>query len=73
MANFNECDQEIRWEGERTVFVNRSKVENHYKALYIDDLKLEIEDFVLVRNDDSVDPEDTSNCYVGQIKTLFHR
>ncbi|GIY77466.1 origin recognition complex subunit 1 [Caerostris darwini] len=73
MANFNECDQEIRWEGERTVFVNRSKIENHYKVLYIDDLKLEIEDFVLVRNDDSVDPEDTSNCYVGQIKTLFHR
>ncbi|GFQ83082.1 origin recognition complex subunit 1 [Trichonephila clavata] len=64
-----ENDSEFRWVGEGTLPKKKSEI--HYKAFYLDDLKFEIGDFVLIRNDESVDPEDPSHCYVGQIKDLY--
>lgn len=66
-----ENDSEFRWIGEGTISFRKKKSEIHYKSFYLDDLKFEIGDFVLIRNDESVDPEDPSHCHVAQIKELY--
>lgn len=42
-----------------------------FRAFILGDLKIAIGDFVLVRNDDALDPEDFMSCYVAQVKNLF--
>ncbi|KAG8197381.1 hypothetical protein JTE90_013504 [Oedothorax gibbosus] len=62
-------DREFRWEGEESAVRERRRV--YYKSFFLDEEKFCIGDFALIRNDDSIDPEDISNCYVGQIKELY--
>lgn len=42
-----------------------------FRGFILGDLKIKIGDFVLVRNEDALDPEDFMNCYVAQVKNLF--
>lgn len=42
-----------------------------FRSFILGDLRIEIGDFVLVRNDDALDPEDFMSCYVAQVKNLF--
>ncbi|GFT61485.1 origin recognition complex subunit 1 [Nephila pilipes] len=71
MRTLHVNNSEFRWIGKGTTSLLKKKHEIHYKAFSIDDLKFEIGDFVLIREDESVDPEDPSHCYIGRIKDLY--
>ncbi|XP_035229678.1 origin recognition complex subunit 1-like [Stegodyphus dumicola] len=60
---------QFTWLGNGTAG-NRKSVVN-YESFRLGNLHISIGDFVLVRNDASIDPEDFSNSFVAQVKELF--
>ncbi|KFM83099.1 Origin recognition complex subunit 1, partial [Stegodyphus mimosarum] len=60
---------QFTWLGNGTAGNRKSAL--NYESFRLGNLHISVGDFVLVRNDDSVDPEDFSNSFVAQVKELF--
>nr|XP_042894751.1 origin recognition complex subunit 1 isoform X2 [Parasteatoda tepidariorum] len=58
---------DFQWIGKSTP----SKRGFSYKSFTCGDVIYNIGDYVLIRNDNSVDPEDIFNCFIAQIKDLY--
>ncbi|XP_064479532.1 origin recognition complex subunit 1-like isoform X2 [Ornithodoros turicata] len=60
----------FRWIGDYTVPDRRSK-HKHYQRFSVSGIQYNVGDHVLVRDNDSMDPEHLQNCYVARVKAAF--
>lgn len=60
----------FEWIGDFTVPDRRSK-HKCYNKFKLSGIEYAVGDHVLIRDDDSMDPEELRNCYIGRIKTAF--
>ncbi|XP_054720804.1 origin recognition complex subunit 1-like [Uloborus diversus] len=67
MVVIKEESTEFRWIGNSY----RKDSYEHYRSFYLGEEIFQVGDFVIVRNDLALDPEDVSQCYVAQVKDLY--
>lgn len=63
-------DVDFKWIGDFVVENRRSK-NRSYSKFKLSGRTYAVGDYVLIRDDDSMDPEALRNCYVGRIKSAF--
>ncbi|XP_067141497.1 origin recognition complex subunit 1-like [Centruroides vittatus] len=66
-----ECN--FKWIGDGFRTDRRKKDELHYRAFQSDSFHVDVGDFVLIRNDDSLYPESVQHCFIAQVKDLYEK